>query len=138
MTIEINDLNIWAIIVCIIIYMAIGALWYAPKLFGNIWLKLVGKTKEDISKSDANKSMMLSIIPAAITVFLLAHILGFANTTTAFDALIMGTIVSIGIIGMSTLNLVFFEGRSLKLTGINVAYPFVALNIAAIILTYWQ
>ena len=131
-------INIWAILVCIVINMGIGALWYSPILFGNVWLKLTGKKPEDISKSDANKSMSLSIIPAVLSIFSLAFILGFVNSTTVLDALIIGSIISIGFIGMNALNLQIFEDRPFKLIILNVGYPFVSLNIAAIILTFWK
>ena len=72
MTLSIVSFNIWAVLACIICNMVIGALWYSPILFGNIWLKLVGKKPEDINQKAANNSMMLSIIPAALSIIFLA------------------------------------------------------------------
>lgn len=138
MTLQISFLNFWAILVCIISNMVIGALWYSPVLFGNVWLKLIGKKPEDISKEDANKSMMLSIIPAALSIIFLALTLAFVNASTILDALIISTLMSLGFIGMSALNLVLFEGRSFKLMVLNVGYSFVAFNIAAVILALWK
>ncbi len=138
MTLQVSFLNLWAILVSIISNMVIGALWYSPLLFGNIWLRLIGKKAEDISKEDANKSMMLSIIPAALSIIFLALILAFVNASTILDALIIGTLMSVGFIGMGSLNLVLFEDRSFKLTLLNVGYSFVAFNIAAVILTLWK
>ena len=138
MSVQFGSLNIWAILVCILSNMIIGALWYSPLLFGNIWLKLVGKKTEDISKDDANRSMMLSIIPAALSVLFLALLLSMIKLNTILDAVLIGSIVSIGFNGMGALNLVFFEDRSLKLTILNVGYSFVSLNIAAIILSVWK
>lgn len=138
MTLQFANYNIWAVIVCIVLQMVLGALWYSPVLFGNIWLKLVEIKAEDINQSEGNKAMSFSVIPAAITVFSLSVLITISNAATVIDALIIGTIAAIGLIGMSAVNLILFEDRSVKLTILNVGYPFVALNIAAIILTLWK
>ncbi|MFC1608045.1 DUF1761 domain-containing protein [Candidatus Latescibacterota bacterium] len=137
MTLQIVSFNVWAVIVCFFSNMVIGALWYSPLMFGNVWLRLIGKTQDDISKEDAAKSMMLSMIPAALMILLLEITLGFAGASSIVDALIIGSIVSVGFIGMSYMNLVLFEDRSMKLTLVNVGYMAVSLNIAAILLTLW-
>ncbi|MFZ5516669.1 MAG: DUF1761 domain-containing protein [Candidatus Zhuqueibacterota bacterium] len=138
MTLHFSNLNLWAILVCIVSNMVIGGLWYSPILFGNIWLKSINKKASDISREDANKTMMISLIPAILTVFFLAVTISFVNAVTVVDALVIGTLVSLGFIGMNLINLVLFENRSMKLTLISIGYSFVSLNIAAVILTLWK
>lgn len=138
MSLELESFNGWAVLAGIVGNMVLGALWYSPVLFGNTWLKLVGKKSEDIGKSEGNAAMALSIIPAIVTVCSLALVLGFTGASSLADALIIGSIASVGWIGMSSLNLVFFEDRSLKLTALNTGYFVVALNVAAVILTLWK
>jgi hypothetical protein len=130
--------NILAVILCIICNMVLGALWYSPVLFGTAWLRLVGKNKEDISSGDAMKSMLLSLIPAALSIVFLAVILSLVQAATFADAIIIGSIISIGFIGMTTMNQVIYEDRQLKLIAINVGYTFATYNIAAVILTLWK
>jgi len=138
MTLDISFFNIWAVLVSVVSNMILGALWYSPVLFGNQWLKLIGKKAEDISKDDASKSMMFSIIPAIVLIVLLSLVLAFTRASTVADALIIGTITSLGFMGMNAFNQYLFEQRSLKLIILNTGYPFVALNIAAVILTLWK
>lgn len=138
MTLAISSMNIWAVLVCIVFNMVLGALWYSPVLFGNIWLKLIDLKAEDISGEDAGKSMGFAIIPAAFSILFLWLILSFVNAQTLGDALITGSLMSAGFIGMSAFNLVLFESRSVGLTLINVGYSFVAFNIASVILTFWK
>ncbi len=40
-------LNWWAILVATVVAFGIGGLWYGP-LFGQAWLKAMGKTEEEI------------------------------------------------------------------------------------------
>lgn len=138
MTLTLSSMNIWAVLVCIFFNMILGALWYSPVLFGNIWLKLRGLKAEDISKEDANKSMGFAFIPATLSILFLWLILSFVNAQTLADALITGSLMSAGFIGMSAFNLVLFESRSIGVTLINVGYSFVAFNVASVILTFWK
>ncbi len=138
MTLYIAFWNTWAVLVGIVASMIIGALWYSPVLFGNTWLKLIGKTKDEISQSEGNSAMLVSILPTGLSVIFLALILAFVNATTILDALIIGTLLSAGVIGMSAWTLVIFEDRPPKLALLNVGYSFVSLNVAAVILTIWK
>ncbi len=138
MTLQLSSVNLWAMLVSVLSNMFIGALWYSPLLFGNQWLKLIGKRQEDISQSDANKSMIISLIPAILSVIFLTIILKLTNAVSVGDAIVVGSIVSVGFIGMSAWNLVLYEGRSVKLAILNLGYSFVSLNVAAVILTVWQ
>lgn len=52
-------MNYLLISIAVIAQFALGAVWYSPFLFGNIWMKIVGAencTKEEIQKMQ--KSMM--------------------------------------------------------------------------------
>lgn len=131
------SINFWAVLICILLSMAGGALWYSRLLFGNQWMKLIGKKDDDISKAEAAKAMRFAFIPAIVNNVLLALMLGLVDASTVLDALIIGTIISIGFIFMSAVNLVLFEGRSFKLAALNTGFAFVSLNLAAIILTLW-
>jgi hypothetical protein len=130
--------NIIAIIVCIVVNMIIGALWYSPLMFGKAWLSLTGRKAEEITKEDGNKSMSFAIIPAAVSAFGLALLVGIAQPGTIFDALVIGSLASVVFSGMSALNLVLFEGRTLKLSLLHTGYFIVSWNIVSIILTLWK
>jgi len=46
---EMGSVNFVSIIVAALAYMLLGALWYSPVLFGNAWMKGIGKTKEQVT-----------------------------------------------------------------------------------------
>lgn len=135
MNLNLADLNLIAVLIGIVSNMVLGALWYSPILFGNIWLKLMGKSSDDISKGNSNKSMSFAIIPAILMIFTLAITLLFIGAETILQGMLVASIMSIGYIGTSSFNLVLFEGRGVKITLIHLGYAFVSLNIASIILT---
>jgi hypothetical protein len=46
------DINVLAAIVATIAHQVLGFLWYGP-LFGKLWLREVGKTREEIAQGPA-------------------------------------------------------------------------------------
>ncbi len=70
-----NDLNYFAVIVCTLISMALGALWYSPLLLGKAWMSQMNFKQEDIEKSSATKGMIVSTITSLIEVIVLALII---------------------------------------------------------------
>lgn len=61
------QLNFWAILVCGVLSMALGAIWYGP-LFGKKWMEIVGVKPEDI---EARKKMRKAAGPLYVVQFLL-------------------------------------------------------------------
>ncbi len=61
------QINYLAILVCAVIAMALGALWYGP-LFGKKWMEIVGATPGDL---EARKKMQKSAGPLYVVQFIL-------------------------------------------------------------------
>ena len=60
--------NWLALIVAAISTLAVGFVWYNPKVFGTAWMKEVGMTEEDAQKG--NMAMIFGI--ALVVAFLLS------------------------------------------------------------------
>lgn len=60
-------INTYAVLVCSVLAMALGAIWYGP-LFGKTWLKIVGAGPSDLA---ARKKMMRGVWKLYLTQFLL-------------------------------------------------------------------
>ncbi len=64
--------NIWVLFATALIPMVIGFVWYHPKLFGTSWMRLVGKTEEELSKGNMFKILGLSYLLSVILAFALS------------------------------------------------------------------
>ncbi|WP_163098997.1 DUF1761 domain-containing protein [Peribacillus alkalitolerans] len=129
-----TDVSFLAILLAAISNSIIGALWYSPLLFSNIWMKGMGKRKEDFDAKGANVGYMLTMIASLVTAYALSlFILSFDDVTIGGGALI-GFLAGLGIASMRELAPTFFEGRKLVLYFISAGYHIVALTMMGIII----
>jgi Protein of unknown function (DUF1761) len=61
------EINYWAVLLCGVLAMVVGAIWYGP-LFGSVWMRVVGVKQMD---SAARKKMQKEAGPLYIIQFLL-------------------------------------------------------------------
>ena len=133
--------NYWAIIVCGIINMALGYVWYGP-LFGKQWAKMMGFDLNDKHKA---KEMQKKAVPAYAVMFVcslvMAYILlrfaGYATAKTATEGAATGFWLWLGFVVPPTLSTSMFGGKNLKLWFIEVGYYLVSMLIFGAILTAW-
>lgn len=71
--------NFLAIIICGIVSMIIGFLWYGP-IFGKKWEKLVGLTKErkELAKKSMTNNYLLMFLSSLVTAYALFHFIWYA------------------------------------------------------------
>ena len=132
--------NLLAVLVVAIISMIIGALWYSPLLFGNIWMKLMKITKADIEKAK-KKSMTGNYVASFIAVLILSYVLSFVIGFVAFNSIggsiLLSLLLWLGFIATTFLNSVLWENKSVKLYLINILHYLVVFLVAAIIFSIW-
>ncbi len=62
------EINYWAVLVCGVLAMVIGSIWYGP-LFGKRWLQVIGATELDLER---RKQMQREAAPLYVIQFALA------------------------------------------------------------------
>ena len=130
--------NYWAVIASVVASMVIGFVWYGP-LFGKAWMKEVGTTEADMKKGDGMGMMYgLTALGSLVEAYVLAHFVSYAGATTLALGAVTGFWIWLGFILPVFLGLVLFEGRSMKLFGINVSYHLVNVMIMGMILASWR
>jgi hypothetical protein len=112
--------NYWAILVCGIIYMAIGSLWYSPIMFGKYWGKVNGfdmtdKKKMEAMKGKAMTAMAVSFVMSMLMAFVLKHFITFAGAKDAFVGAIGGFWAWLGFVGTVQLTNIFYTQKPVKL-----------------------
>lgn len=134
------DVNYLAVLVSAVAAYILGALWYSPVLFGNLWMKLSNMSKKDLDKSKQKgmaKSYILNFVGNLVIAYVLAHIVKYAQATTLMEGIQTGFWMWLGFAATITLGAVLWEGKSWKSYLLSNAYELISFIIMTVILTLW-
>lgn len=120
--------------------MIIGALWHSHILFGNLWVRLSGMDKKQIENAKQKgmgKLYAAAFISTLVMSFVLAHFIGYTESTTATDGMTAGFWLWLGFIATVSLGGVLWENKSMKVWILNNAYNLFGLLVMGAILAVW-
>jgi hypothetical protein len=132
------QVNFLAIIVCAVVSMIVGTIWYGP-LFGKKWMKHFNFTKEEMEKGkkDMPKTYGMMFAGTLATSYVLAVIVGMAPMHDMITGVVGAFWVWLGFIVAVKFSEVLFEKKSLEVFYIESGYYFVFLLVAGAILGSW-
>ena len=136
---QLISVNWLAVLVCGIVLMVIGFVWYS--VFGSQWSKYTGWTREKIAQSTQSQmitSYGITFLTALVSVFVLAGILHLTKTTTYPRSLAMAGLVWLGFTAAPAASSTAFERRPWGLWLIVTGNTLVSLLISAVILCAWR
>lgn len=127
-----------AILVAAVAYMALGFVWYHPRVFGTAWMRLTGMDPEAAQQMDARVvwSMLGGFVVAVVVAFIFSH---FAVAWGVYDA---GTALGLafwawlGFIAPVFANTVLWGRKPMRLFFIDAGYWLVALAVIALVILY--
>ena len=132
---EFAGLNWLAILVASAAAFVLGGIWYGP-VFGNAWLKAIGKTKEELDPSPT--PFFISMVTSLIASTVLAALIQTLGFNTAVDGILLGLFVGVGFIATAMGSDSAFCGWGVPLFLIQSGYRIVYSVIMGVILTVWQ
>ena len=131
-----HTLNLWAVLVAAIAGFLLGAVWYAPPIFGKAWQR-ANSFPDTLPPAHMPKVFGISFLLTLIMSANLAAFLNAPGTTTAFGAA-AGFAAGLGWVAMGIGILALFERRPLSYVLINGGYLTVALTLMGAILGAWR
>jgi hypothetical protein len=132
-----GDLNWLAVIVATIAYFALGALWYAPPVFGDLWMRSGGIQVPEQPQAAFYIIPFLTCLLATIAVGMLA---AATASDTAGEGIVLGLVTGVGIALTSLFVTGFFDPQKpqpMVWVAAVSGYHLVGLVIAGVILTIW-
>lgn len=135
---DINDLNVIAIIVAWIISLAVGSFWYSPAGFGKLWSRLSGVDMMKMPKDLANKAILSIAISSFIQAVALAIIVNSVEANTALDGLKAGLFLWAGFTAATTVGNNLYSRLSWKFWWLNASFFLIVMPINAAILSVWN
>ena len=131
--------NYLAVLVSGIVIFLLGGLWYSPLLFAKPWVRLMGKTEEEL-KSAAGGPLpyILAFFCGLLTALVLAMVLNHFRPLNATRGALVGVLCWLGFAAPSSFGTAVFSGTPRALWLINTLYNLVAFVVAGLILAVWQ
>jgi hypothetical protein len=136
-----GDLNWLAVIVAAIAYFAIGALWYAPPVFGKTWADAGGFSLPERGQSPNPAIYVTPLIGSVLSAIALGMIAKASGTDTFPEGIVLGLVVAIGFaisIALVTAQFETTKPKPMVWGAINGGYHMVGNLVAAIIVAVWQ
>jgi hypothetical protein len=115
------DPNYIAMLLAGVAYAALGALWYSPLLFSNLWIRLSGRPM-DGEGGGGGAWIALTVVASIVSAAVIGVVYEWAGGDGVVDGLLVGGILFVGIVAMEGLKSVVFYGHSWPLYGLNRAY----------------
>ena len=138
------SINWLAVLVCVVVSMVSGALWYNPKTFFPIWWKGIGKTEKDTpGTSNMNTTWILTILSSfvqAVAMALMVNAMGGMMTggVSAASGAGTGFMLWLGFVAPTYLVNKLFAGHSLKIWAIEAGNHLVNFVLFGAILGAWR
>jgi hypothetical protein len=134
---DVSQISLIAIILAVLANMIIGALWYSPVLFANVWMKSLGKTAEELHTSNPNIGYGLTTLAGIATAIILSLFISMLESVTIGGGALIGFLAGAGIASARELSPTFFEGRKYTLFFISAGYHIVSLTVMGIIIAFF-
>lgn len=108
------EINIWAVLVCGLLAMILGYIWYGP-LFGKMWLETIKATPKDLAErakmqASAGPLYVIQFVLSLFQAYVLAYYIAGWNTVTPLEnslwiwAAFIMPVVAQGLCGIMILN----------------------------------
>ena len=130
------DLNWLAVLAAVVANMVVGAVWFG--VFAKPWMEGIGKTREQIQSNQGFAPYAVAILNSLVGAVALANVMSWMGADTAVGGLLAGLVMWVGFSGFAMASNHAFEGRSLKLWGINSGSYLVGLMVMGLIFGVWS
>jgi hypothetical protein len=137
---SLGDLNWLAVIVAALAYFVIGAAWYAPAVFGNVWTRAGGLEMPEGQRP--NPIVFLTpLVGSVLAAIALGMLADATQTDTIGEGVVLGLVTGVGFaIGISFVTAQFEASKPNRMLwgAVNGGYHFVGNLVAAIVIAAWR
>ena len=130
------SVNWLAVIVCVVLAMVSGFIWYHQKLFFPAWWEGIGKSGEP-----GNPNPMIyvfSLLAAVVQAVSVAFLVNLMGSTTAVSGALAGFMLWLGFVAPTNLVNKLFAGHGFKVWAIEAGNHLLNFLIFGAILAVWR
>jgi hypothetical protein len=126
--------SIWWVLLAVVVYFGIGALWYSPLMFMKLWQQEIKKKSADMNM--ATSAMLTTLLAMILLVVIEAYFVQATDTSTLFRGAYLGLKLWLGFVATTALINNVFQGTSKKLYAIDQGYHLIGIVLAGMILAH--
>lgn len=136
------SVNLAAVVAAALAYFVIGWLWFSPLMFLKPWMEEQGLSMEKMQKDPQRnkkmiKPMVMGLIFALITSYVMAHFVDAMNATNISDGAQLGAWLWLGFVLPVCMGAYMWGGKSLKFSAITASHELAGMAVMAMILAAW-
>jgi len=140
-----GSINWLAILVCVVVNMIVGFIWYNPKTFFPVWWKGIGKSESDVPGTGGSMGMTWALtvfasFVQAVFMSLMVTAMGsmMPGGATLVSGMTAGAILWSGFVAPTSLVNKLFAGHGLKIWAIEAGNHLVTFVLFGAILGAWR
>ena len=132
---HLDKVNWVAVLVATLGSFVVGSIWYAPPVFGKIWMKAVGLKQKDMNNSNMARTFALTGLLAFVSAVGLATLMSALVFKSWQQGAVLGALVSLVFVATSRgIHMLFERKGGVSLFLINVGHDLVFLTLAGAII----
>ena len=139
---DFSSVNWLAVVVCVVVSMVTGSLWYNPKTFFPMWWKGIGGQGEPGMKGNMAMTWTLTVLSSFVQAVAMAFMVnamgGLMGGPNAINGASTGFMLWLGFIAPTYLVNKLFAGHGLKVWAIEVGNHLVNFVLFGAILGAWR
>jgi hypothetical protein len=130
-----GDVNWLAVLLAALAYFVIGAVWYAPPVFGKAWLAAGGLPAPERGERPNPSIYLIPLVGSLLSAIALSIIAESTGTDTIGEGVVLGVVVGVGFaISIALVTATFETQKPSRWTwgAVNAGYHLVGNVVAAI------
>lgn len=136
-----GQLNWSAVVVAALVYFVLGALWYAPPIFGRIWQRSIGWEPEAGAPQMKLTSYLIPLIAYLVMAVATAMLAAATGSSDLNSGLMLGLVIGIAFaLARTAVDAAFDPHKPQRWVWFAVAggYHFVGIVLVAVLVSVWQ
>ncbi|MDX1765693.1 MAG: DUF1761 domain-containing protein [Candidatus Saccharimonadales bacterium] len=135
LTEALGEVDVLAAVVAILATMVLGAIWYAPQVFGEVWRKEAGLSKKAMEDKEGMATMYAGMIVLNLfTVWFLGATLIGTGVVEVLDATILGAVFGLVFAAFPHAVHAFFERKSVTYMALTGGHNILNFAVMALVL----
>ena len=134
---DFSSINWLAVVVCVVLNIGAGFIWYHPAVFFKAWWKGIGKSEDE--QAQPNPMLYVwTLLAAFVEAVFVSFLLSAMGSNTIVTGLTAGFMIWLGFVATTNLVNNLFAGRGFKVWAIEAGNHLVYLFITGTILSVWR